>query len=378
VPGSGEEESQPATGDDLSLDFLLTARQAMDVVAQVVDYAIFALDPQGVIESWNVGAERVKGYSASEAIGQSFTMFYDEKDRRDGLPERLLHEAAEYGRVEHTGWRVRKDGSRFWADVVITAVRNRAGRLTGYTKVTRDRSEVKALEDAQDAFYAAFTHDFRTPVAALLGQIDALRYAEEPLRNDLIERAEANAQRLLTMMEDLVTFAKQRAGRTSMLTAEIDVAAVARQVVRDLPPAMRPERVRVPDDAVALAVANGTAMHRVITNLVINALKYSPVETQVEIAFTDVPADGVEVAVVDHGRGIDPDDLERVFDDFERGRLAQDDGGTGMGLASVRELVRQQGGTTRIESTVGLGTTVTVHLEAVPPGLGAAGPDDSA
>ena len=350
---------------------MLAAGRALDVVAQVADYAIIALDPQGIIESWNLGAERVKGYTASEALGRSFAMFYDDVDQRDGLPMRLLLEAAARGRVESTGWRVRKDGTRFWADVVVTAVRNRAGRLTGFTKVTRDRSDLKALEDAQDAFYAAFTHDFRTPIAALLGDIDALRHAEEGDRESLIERAETNAQRLLTMVEGLVTFAQQRAGRATMLTAEIDVAEVARKVVRDLSPALRPQRVRVAADAVALARANGIALHRVITNLVINALKCSPEDTVVDIVFTDLGADGVELAVVDRGRGIDPADLDTIFDEFQRGRLAQNDGGTGLGLASVRELVDQQGGSTRIESELGVGTSVTVHLEAMPPSLGA-------
>ena len=336
MPDKAKDEHR-ASGDALSLDFLLTARQAMDIVAQVSDYAIFALDPQGIIESWNLGAERVKGYTASEALGQDFAMVYDEEDQADGLPMRLLREAAEHGRVEHTGWRIRKDGSRFWADVVITAVRNQAGRLTGFTKVTRDRSEVKALEDAQDAFYAAFTHDFRTPVSALLGQIDALRSADDEARDTLIDRAEANAQRLFSMVEDLVVFARQRAGRTAMLTAEIDVAHVARQVVLDLPSALRPERVRVAADEIALARANGTAMHRVITNLVVNALKYSPEDSTVDIVFTEIPADGIELAVVDRGRGIDPDDLDTIFDDFQRGRLARDEDGTGLGLAIVRE-----------------------------------------
>jgi PAS domain S-box-containing protein len=376
VPGGAEDADRGFEGAALQ-DFALIARQALDVVAQVADYAIFALDPQGIIESWNLGAERVKGYTASEALGRGFAMFYDEADQRDGLPERLLQEAAERGRVAHTGWRVRKDGSRFWADVVITAVRNRTGKLTGFTKVTRDRSEVKALEDAQNAFYAAFTHDFQTPIAALLGHINALRDAEDSDRESLIERADANAQRLLTMVEDLVTFAKQRAGRAPMLTAEIDVAEVARQVVRDLPPALRPQRVRVAADAVALARANGTALHRVITNLVINALRYSPEDTNVDVVFTDLLADGVKLAVVDRGRGIHPGDLDTIFEDFQRGRLAQDDDGTGVGLASARELVRQQGGSMRIESEVGVGTTVTVHLETMPPSLGVDSADDA-
>ena len=117
-----------------------------DLVRQVVDYAIIGLDPQGIIQSWNLGAERVKHYSADEAIGRSFAMFYTEDDRRAGLPLSLLMKAREDGRVEHTGWRVRKDGTRFWGDVVITALSDDHGHLTGYTKVTRDLTEQRELE----------------------------------------------------------------------------------------------------------------------------------------------------------------------------------------------------------------------------------------
>ena len=116
------------------------------LVAQVADYAIIALDPQGTIETWNLGAERAKGYTADEAIGRSFAMFYPEADRRAGLPLELLLKARQDGRVEHTGWRVRKDGTQFWGDVVITAIHDPDGHLTGYTKVTRDLTEEHALE----------------------------------------------------------------------------------------------------------------------------------------------------------------------------------------------------------------------------------------
>ncbi len=174
------------------------------LVDQVVDYAIISLDPQGTIETWNLGAERVKGYSAQEAIGRSFAMFYPDEDRRAGLPMRLLSEARERGRVEHTGWRVRKDGSRFWGDVVITAIHDREGQVTGFAKVTRDRTDMKALEEAQDAFYAAFSHDFRTPITAIKGFVDAIRDSDVETRDELITRVEANADRLLTMVEGLV------------------------------------------------------------------------------------------------------------------------------------------------------------------------------
>ena len=334
------------------------------LVGQVLDYAIIALDPQGVIESWNLGAERVKGYRAEEVIGRSFAMFYTDEDRRAGLPLRLLTEARERGRVEHSGWRVRKDGSRFWGDVIITALHDDAGNVTGYAKVTRDRTDVKSLEDAQDAFYAAFRHDFATPVAAMLGFVDALRDADEDSRHALIDRIENNARRVLTMVEGLVDFARQRADHVSLLLDDIDVAHVARQAVADLSPVLGSERVRLPDDDVALAHANGVAVHRIVTNLVVNALKYSPAGSPVDVRFIRPDAGWVRVEVADRGRGIEADDLPTIFDEFVRGQLAENDGGSGLGLASVRALTHQLHGRVDLASEVGVGTTVWVDLPA--------------
>jgi PAS domain S-box-containing protein len=331
------------------------------LVGQVVDYAIIALDPQGIIETWNLGAERVKGYTPEEAIGRSFAMFYTEEDRRSGLPLELLSVARETGRVEHTGWRVRKDGTRFWGDVVITALHDQDGNLAGYAKVTRDRTDVKALEDAQDAFYATFNHDFRTPVTAIKGFVDAIRHADDDTRAQLIDRVESSADRLLGMVEGLVEFASQRAGQATLVLADIDLSHVARSAVHDLSTHFDPARVHIADD-VALATANGVAMHRVITNLVVNALKYSPPDSVVDISFSRARAGFQQMSVRDRGRGIDPGDIDHIFDEFVRGRMAEEDGGTGLGLASVRELVRQQNGIVSIQSEVGVGTTVTVEL----------------
>ena len=332
------------------------------LVGQVVDYSIIGLDPHGVIRSWNRGAEELKGYSADEAIGSSFSMFYTDEDRRAGLPESLLSVARETGRVEHSGWRIRKDGSRFWGDVVITALHDAEGRLTGYAKVTRDRTDLKALEDAQDAFYAAFNHDFRTPVTTMKGFVDALRQADDPAtREALIRRVELSADRLLGMVEGLVQFATQRAGHAELTLADIDIVQVVRGAIQDLPPELRPHRVRLADDLV-IARANGVALHRVVTNLLVNALKYSPPDSPVTVDF-DRPRPGrIRMSVSDRGRGIHPDDQPTIFEEFERGRLAEDDGGTGVGLASVRELVEQQGGAVDVESTVGVGTTMAVEL----------------
>ncbi len=332
------------------------------LVGQVIDYAIVALDPQGIIQTWNLGAQRVKGYTADEAIGRSFAMFYTDEDRRAGLPMRLLSEARDRGRVEHTGWRVRRDGSRFWGDVILTSMHDDAGNVTGYAKVTRDRTDAKALEDAQDAFYAAFNHDFRTPITAMKGFIDALRFSDADEREELIMRAEASADRLLGMVEGLVQFASQRAGHADLLLADIDIAQVARSAVQDLGPSMGSSRIKLSEDVVALARANGVAMHRVVTNLLVNALKYSPEGSPIEVRFERPSPGRVLLSVVDRGRGIAPEDIDTIFNEFARGRLAEDDGGTGLGLASVRELVHQQHGTVAIESEVGVGTTVAVEL----------------
>ncbi len=173
-------------------------------------------------------------------------MFYTEEDRQRGLPLSLLATARATGRVEHTGWRIRKDGSRFWGDVVITALHDESGNLTGFAKVTRDRTDVKALEDAQDAFYATFNHDFRTPVTAIKGFVDAIRHADDASRPRLIEKVESSADRLLDMVEGLVEFATQRAGHASLVLADIDLSQVARNAVRDLSTHFDPARVRSP------------------------------------------------------------------------------------------------------------------------------------
>jgi PAS domain S-box-containing protein len=334
-----------------------------DLVGQVSDYAIVGLDPQGTIETWNLGAEQVKGYTHDEAVGLNFAIFYPEEDRRRGLPLELLNAAREDGRVEHTGWRLRKDGSRFWGDEVITALHDDDGHLTGYAKVTRDRTDVKALEEAQDAFYATFNHDFRTPVTALKGFVDAIREARDDERDHLIERVEASADRLLRMVEGLVEFATKRDGRAPLLLADIDVAQVVRTAAQDLSPDLEPARVRIADDVV-IARVNGVAIHRVVTNLLVNALKYSPPGTPVEVAFSRPRPGHVLLTFSDHGRGIDPGDVDTIFDEFVRGRHAEDDGGTGLGLASARNLVEQQDGTISLETEPGVGTTVSVELSS--------------
>jgi PAS domain S-box-containing protein len=338
------------------------------LVNQVSDYAIIALDPQGTVVSWNIGAERMKGYRADEIIGRHFSVFYAPDDRRAGLPARLLGEARQHGHVRHAGWRVRQDGTRFWTEVSITALHDDSGRLTGFAKVTRDRSDVKALEQAQESFYAAFRHDVATPVFALQLTLDALRDLADLTTDgvhaqmtDLLDRADKNVDRLDRMMRDLVGFAQLRAGQAALRPEPVDVRLLTHQVVAALPDAGDGARVQVGPSVVPAVRADVGALTRILSNLISNALKYSPDDSPIDIRFA---ADHgmVQILVIDRGRGIHADDLDTIFDEFERGKLAENDGGTGLGLASVKALVLQQQGYVHLDSEVGRGTTVSVSL----------------
>jgi PAS domain S-box-containing protein len=331
------------------------------LVSQVKDYAIIALDPSGIIESWNAGAEWLKGYTAEEAIGRSFSMFYSSEDRRAGLHLQLLQLARDEGRVEHTGWRVRKDGTRFWGNVVLTALRNDEGDLTGFAKVTRDLTERKQLEEAQASFLATIAHDFRTPITAMKGFTELVRDAPEEMREDFLHRIDANADRLMQMMKDLVSYATAHSVSTTNRPELFDLAELARQTVPTMGSSYELARVVLPD-RVALVHADKASLERVLINLVGNALKYSAAgPVVVDVGHAD---DRVRLTVSDQGRGIAPGDVGQIFEEFERGSLATDDGGTGLGLASVKSLVEEQGGTVELTSVVGEGTTVTVDLPA--------------
>jgi PAS domain S-box-containing protein len=354
---------------DLEVRLRASEERLRLLVGQVADYAIIALDPEGTIETWNLGAERVKGYTAEEVVGRHFSLFYTPEDRAAGLPQRLLAQARLRGRVEHRGWRVRKDGSRFWGEALLTALHDEEGRLTGFAKVTRDRTDVKALEDAQNAFYAGFRHDFRTPVTAINGFAEALRDADPETQEYLVDRIQANTTRLMGMVDGLVQFAQERRTHADLTLEPLDVAEVARAVVDDLAPVYGPERVHVAAGS-APALADIGALHRVLTNLVVNAVKYSDPGTPVTVTFDAPGPSRTTFTVTDHGRGIHADDVATILDSFQRGRLATHDGGTGLGLTSVRDLVRQQDGSVHVRSELGVGTSVTVELPTPVPATG--------
>lgn len=328
-----------------------------DWTAQVTSVAIVHLDVEGRVVGWNPGAEKLKGYTPEEILGSSFTRFYREEDQLRGVPLRLLAIAATRGSVEDNGWRVRADGSLFWAHVIITALCDDAGKVAGFVKIVSDLTAAKQREDAELDFLRAFAHDFLSPITALRGYVDLMA---EPGGATVaaVERISAVTDHLATMIQDLS--ARLVPTRPRQARSRADASVTVREAAELVLPGDAYGRIRYRSPRSVAVQADPVALRRAIANLVDNAAKYSegPIEISVE-----VDGSQARIAISDRGRGIAPEDLERIFDPLERGRLSNpDDGGTGIGLASTKALIERQGGEVLLCSTVGQGTTVTITL----------------
>jgi PAS domain S-box-containing protein len=340
------------------------------LVEAVEDYAIFMLDPTGRIISWNAGAQRSKGYTSEEIIGQHFRVFYPPGEQARQHPEHELRIALREGQYEEEGWRVRKDGSRFWANVLITAVFNEAGEHIGFAKVTRDTTERKrALEereraaqalaaanteleslnrrlqqatDDQAQFLAVTAHELRTPIGVLSGSADLLaqhwsRLTDEE-RDGLLEAMTTGTTRLRRLLDDLLTASRLQASALEMRPEMVPVRDVVREAVTTAR-RTHPEAEIVLDVPPGITVnADRDRLAQALDNLLDNALHHGAPPVQVGAA--SGPGE-VRIRVSDHGPGVSSAMQPRLFDRFATGRHR---GGTGLGLFIVRELARAQGG----------------------------------
>jgi PAS domain S-box-containing protein len=348
------------------------------LVESVQDYAIFMLTPEGEIASWNAGAERMKGYTSSEIIGRHFSVFYPPDVAAGGKPAWELRVAAEHGRVEDEGWRVRKDGTRFWANVIITALRGKDGRLVGFAKVTRDMTErrkIEALEEAsrqKDQFVAILAHELRNPLAPIRS---ALHVLERPqVTADAAARALEIAQRqvrhMARLLDDLLDVARLSEGKMSLRRDRVDVVSITRASVESVQPLLR-ERghqvtVETPSEPVWIH-ADPARIEQVLTNLLTNAAKYTDRGGRIRVAVRREGLDAV-IRVLDNGIGIDPVMLPRIFDLFVQAerRLDRAAGGVGVGLTLVKKLVQLHGGTVDAFSPGNdLGSEFIVRLPAM-------------
>ena len=347
------------------------------LIDSVADYAIFMLDSEGRIATWNNGAQRIKGYAASEIIGKHFSTFYPPEDVAKCDYE--LEQARAVGRFEDEGWRVRKDGSQFWANVVISAVRGEHGELIGYSKVTRDLTERRQAEEqraarqaaeqanrAKDEFLAMLGHELRNPMAPILTALDLLRLRSECPSREL-EIIERQVQYMNHLIEDLLDISRVTRGKLVLKRKRVDLRAVVTSAIEVASPLFEqrhhhldietpPEPIHVEGDEARLI--------QVFSNLLTNSAKYTDPGGHIKIRFRTVDGQAA-VDIVDDGRGISADLLPRVFDLFIQGNQSneREAGGLGLGLAVVRALVGLHHGAVEAHSAgPGHGSTFTVHL----------------
>jgi PAS domain S-box-containing protein len=334
------------------------------LVSSIKDYAIFMLTPEGRVATWNAGAEAIKGYTAAEIVTSHIERFYTPEDRAAGLPRRLLAQAAAEGRVENEGWRVRKDGTRFWADVVITALREPSGELRGFGKVTRDltdrrRTEEERLRLAQaqeavrlrDEFLSIASHELKTPLTALLLQLEDLQdriRALDPQLERKVERALRSGGRLTDLVETLLDVARIASGRFELRLGDVELG----QMIEEVADRMRESAARQGCELIVHVESrphvqgDRLRLEQVVVNLLSNAMKYGA-GAPIELTARPV-AGGAEIVVDDGGPGIAEDDRVRIFDRFERASSMRNYGGLGLGLYVSREILAAHGGTIQV------------------------------
>jgi PAS domain S-box-containing protein len=357
------------------------------LVQNVTDYAIYMLDPDGRVTNWNAGAQRIKGYRPGEIIGEHFSRFYTEEDRAAGLPQLGLETARREGRFEKEGWRVRKDGSRFFANVVIDAIHDDDGKLIGFAKITRDITErieaQQALEKAREAFFQSqkmeavgqltggVAHDFNNLLSAILGSLDLaqrrLAQGADPAR--FINNAIMAAERGAALTQRMLTFARRQELRLEAIDLSRLVRDMAELLERTLGTGVRVE-TRFP---LLLKPVRGdqTQLELALLNLAVNARDAMPEGGRITIAAEArrlgvgngqdlAPGHYVCLSVRDEGHGMDEDTLKRATEPFFTTKGVGK--GTGLGLSMVHGMAEQCGGRLILKSREGEGTTAELWL----------------
>jgi PAS domain S-box-containing protein len=364
------------------------------MVESVTDCAIVMLDSEGRVVSWNTGAERIKGYRAEEIVGQHFSRFYPAQDIERGAPQRDLDSAAVEGRFEVEGWRVRKDGSMFWANVVFTAIRDPAGNARGFAKLTRDLTERRQVEEtltkakgaaekanlAKSDFLSSMSHELRSPLNAILGfaQLMESDPTVTPLQKESIAEILRAGWYLLELINEILDLAQIESGKLSLSKEPTSLAEVILECQAMIEPQAQKGSVRMTFpkfDVPRFVLADRTRLKQVLINLLSNAVKYNQAGGTVVVDCIASAPDRIRLSVKDSGAGLSSEKLTELFQPFNR--LGQARGpvqGTGIGLVMSKRLVELMGGVIGVESSVGVGSVFWFELaSAAAPRLEEAG-----
>jgi PAS domain S-box-containing protein len=367
---------------------LLEAERRFRILVQgVTDYAIFMLDPEGKVANWNAGAERIKGYTPDEIVGEHFSRFYTPEEREAGVPDRALGIALEAGRYEAEGWRVRKDGTRFWASVVLDAIKDEDGKLIGFAKITRDMTEKREaqlrLDESREQLFRAqkmealgqltggLAHDFNNLLTAILGACElALRNVKDEEKvTRMLDGVRASAQRGASLTKQLLAFARAQ----PLEIKQIDLKQFFSEVTTLVRPSLRSdiEVVTEISDQLWPIDADAGALELALLNLAFNArdamkqggtLKISAHNEVLEGKPEGLRGEHVVVRVTDTGSGMPREVMDRVFEPFFTTKSFGE--GTGLGLSQVFGFAKQLGGAVVVESEIGKGSSFTLYIPA--------------
>jgi PAS domain S-box-containing protein len=345
------------------------------LVEGVRDYAIFRLDIDGRVSTWNAGAERIKGYKAGEIIGRHFSVFFNSEDLVAGKPAKELETAQREGRAEDEGWRVRKDGSLFWANVVLTAIRRDDGELVGYAKITRDMTEKRkadALELAdrqKNEFLAMLAHELRNPLAPISNGLQLLKLPgiEQNVVREATEMMERQLYHLVRLVDDLLDVSRIVTGKMHYNMEPVELATVIHRAIEESQPMIDARGHELMLSLPAKSIIVDADVHRlaqVFSNLLLNAAKYTDEPNQIWLQVERDDGDAV-IRVRDNGIGIAPEILPNIFSLFVQAdhSLDRTRGGLGIGLSIVKRIIDLHRGTvTAFSAGAGQGAEFVVRL----------------
>lgn len=388
---------------EVEMQLRLSEERSRRMFEGIKDYSFITLNTDGTVASWNEGARRIKGYEKEEILGKYFSIFYTEDDIQMGKCEYELREASETGRFEDTGWRVRKDGTKFWASVLITAIRNENGNIIGFSKVTRDITDKKRAEDllrmsyvnlekrveertkeisetndklqkaiqVRDEFLSIASHELRTPLTPLKLQIQSLAanirkktYTQinEDRLQKMADTCNKAISRLSNLVDNLLDVSRINSGKLKLYFEEFDLIELINEIIdrhrSDI--SFSKSELTVEGPQSLIGVFDRLRIEQIFLNLLTNSLKYGkgqPIEIKI---FQE--SNTVVLKFIDRGMGIKQEDMNRIFERFERLNPETAIGGLGLGLYITRQIVEAHGGSIKVSSQIDLGSTFEVRL----------------